>query len=63
VRKMSFRVVCIALMALFVMGISLSCVDNEVIEPLGQGLYFDGFFGPFIVSVNSPPIVPLLEVF
>ena len=47
-RKMSFRVVCIALMALFVMGISLSCVDNEVIEPLGQGLYFDGFFGPFI---------------
>lgn len=47
-RKMSFRVVCAALISLVVMGVFLSCEDKEIIEPLGQGLYYNGFFGPFV---------------
>ncbi len=46
-KKFSYKVVSIALLVLILLGVFFSCESETVLEALPEGLYFDGFPGPF----------------
>src|SRR5690554_1388964 len=47
-KKGSFKVVSIALLVFILLGVFFSCDSETEMVVLDEGLYYDGYFGPFV---------------